>query len=145
MVVDLAVENQPRTIVAAVHWLMSGGGEVDDREAAKAETAATVVEDQIACVVWAAMSHLIAHACDQRRLNRALTRAVFPDSADSAHILFRIANCELRIADCRSKGFAFRIPHSAFQNQIKLSIFQLSLPGRPEIRQHAEIASLISP
>jgi hypothetical protein len=69
VVVDLAIEDEPRALVATVHWLMARGGEIDDRESTKAEAAAMIIEDQIAGVIRSTMSHLIAHARQQRRLN----------------------------------------------------------------------------
>ena len=85
MVVDLAVEDEPRALVTAVHRLMTGGGEIDDRETSKAEAAAAFVKDQLARVVRTTVSHLIAHAREQRGFNRSLTRAVFPNSANATH------------------------------------------------------------
>jgi len=85
VVVDLAVENEPRAFIAAVHRLVARGGEIDDRETTKAEAAAMIVEDQIAGVIGATMSHLIAHACEERGFNRTLTCAIFPNSANTTH------------------------------------------------------------
>ena len=85
VVVDLAVEDEPRAFVAAVHWLMAGGGKIDDGETSKSEPAAALVEDQLTSVVGAAMSHLIAHAREQRGLNRAFTGAILPNSANPTH------------------------------------------------------------
>jgi len=85
VVVNLAVKDEPRLIVAAMHRLVTGGREVDDREPAKPEAATAIVEEEFAGVVGAAMRHLIAHAHEQRGLDRSLTRTVFPNSADSAH------------------------------------------------------------
>ena len=62
VVIDLAVEDEPCALIAAVHRLVAGGREIDDRETTKPEAAAMIVEDQIAGVVRTAMRHLIAHA-----------------------------------------------------------------------------------
>jgi hypothetical protein len=117
VVVNFAVEDEPGALVAAVHRLMTGGGKVDDRQATETETAAMLVEDQLARVVRTAMRHFIAHARDQRKINASFARAVFPNSANAAHQLVKTLG----------------------------KIFQLSLPGSPEIRQHAETESISSP
>src|SRR5262249_47455359 len=50
VVIDLAVEDEPCLLITAVHRLVTGGGQIDDRQPAKAEAAAPVVEDEIAGV-----------------------------------------------------------------------------------------------
>src|ERR1043165_9273309 len=85
VVVDLAVEDEPGVLVAAVHRLMTGGGEIDDRQTAKPEAAAMIIKKQVARVVRAAMRHLVAHSRDERSVDRSFARAVFPDSTDAAH------------------------------------------------------------
>jgi hypothetical protein len=76
VVVDLAVEDKPRAVVAAVHRLMSRRRKIDNREPSK---------DQLARIVRPAMRHLIAHAREQRRLNSSFARPVFPNSTNSTH------------------------------------------------------------
>src|ERR1700741_1327727 len=43
------------------------------------------VEDELARVVRATVSHLIAHAREQRGLDRTLASAVFPNSTNPTH------------------------------------------------------------
>src|SRR5215207_4865499 len=112
VVVNLAVEDEPHALVAAVHWLMSSGGKIDDRETSKAEPAAMLVEDQFSCIVRATMGHLITHAREQRGLNRSLACTILPNSANSAHS-FRRGLHGLSVHDPRLSVFRF--------------IFQLSL------------------
>src|SRR5262249_21189007 len=45
VVVNLAVENQPDSIRAAVHWLMTRFGKIDYRQPAKAKATTRIVED----------------------------------------------------------------------------------------------------
>ena len=89
VVVDLAVKNEPGVFVAAVHRLMTGSREVNDRKPAEAETAMRVVKDQFAGIVRAAMRHLIAHSRDERRLYSTFARAVLPNSANPTHLVAR--------------------------------------------------------
>ncbi len=86
MVVNLAVEDEPHARpVAAAHRLMAGGREVDDREAAEAETQTAAVEEFRAHVVRPAVRHPVAHLLDYAKLDAPLRRPVLPDSADAAH------------------------------------------------------------
>src|SRR6266545_3386817 len=85
MIVNLAVKDQPYTIRTTMHWLISRRREIDDREAAKTETAASLIEKQRTFIIRAAMSHLIAHSLDERNVNPPFARTVFPNSADATH------------------------------------------------------------
>src|SRR5687768_10796391 len=46
------------------------------------------------------MSHFVAHASDQRRINRTLARIVFPNSADATHIVFSLRNLCVSLRLC---------------------------------------------
>ena len=85
MIVNLAVENQPHAIGAAMHRLMARFGQIDDRQTSKAETASGFIKDEFARIVRSAVSHYIAHRSEQPRRDIAARCAVLPDSADSAH------------------------------------------------------------
>src|SRR5438552_9166745 len=85
VVVDLAVENQPDAIRATMHRLVAGFREIDDRQTAKPETAATLVKDQLTSVIRSTVYHHIAHSLDQRALDAACRRSVLPDSTDATH------------------------------------------------------------
>ena len=52
---------------------------------AKTEAEAPVVKDRGALVVRPAMTHLIAHAFDERQIDAPLSCAIFPDSANATH------------------------------------------------------------
>ena len=86
VVVDFAVKNQPDAIGAALHWLMPGWRQIDDRKAAEPKTAAEIVETEFTRVIRATVLHLVAHFCDERYVYTPLACAVFPDSADAAHV-----------------------------------------------------------
>ena len=97
VIVNLAVKDEPDAIGAATHRLVTGFRQIDDRQPAKTKAAAPFVKEQLARVVRSAMRHHVAHALNQRALDSAFSRSVFPDSADSAHYLFSIAGCSLPI------------------------------------------------
>src|SRR6185436_7307499 len=85
MVVDLAIENQPHAIGAATHWLVPRFRQIDDGQSPKAKATATVVKDKRAGVVRPTMRHHIAHALNQRAVDIAARRRIFPDSANTTH------------------------------------------------------------
>jgi hypothetical protein len=85
MVVDLAIENNPMRIVAAVHWLVTGCGKIDDGKPSETEATSLLIKEEIAGVVWTTMRHFIAHAIEQGGLNLPLSCSVFPDSTNAAH------------------------------------------------------------
>jgi hypothetical protein len=85
MVVNLAVEDQPNAIGAAMHWLMTRCRKIDNRETPETESPAAVVENQLAGVIRAAVRHHIAHRSDQRWFDIAMHRSILPDSTDTTH------------------------------------------------------------
>src|SRR6266404_7254128 len=85
MVVNLAVENQPDAIGATMHRLVASFRQIDDRQPAKAQTAASPVKDQLTRVIRPTVYHHVAHSLDERALDATFGRSVLPDSADAAH------------------------------------------------------------
>ena len=64
---------------------MPGFGQINDRKTAKSKSTAAIVEKQFTGIVRATMRHHVAHALDERQLNIAARRSVFPDSANTTH------------------------------------------------------------
>src|SRR4051812_22680889 len=89
MVVYLAVENEPDiSAFAAAHWLMSCRRQIDDREPAKTNSAAAVIENMSSRVVRPAMRHRVAHSFDEGNCDTPFARSILPNSDNSAHISF---------------------------------------------------------
>jgi hypothetical protein len=85
MVVNLTVEHQPELIRTPVHGLMAGFRQINDRQPSKAKPTSTIIENEVACVVWTAMLHLIAHTDNQIIVHPCLRGIMFPNSADTTH------------------------------------------------------------
>src|SRR5689334_3115567 len=82
VVVDLAVEDQPQSLVLVGHRLIAGE-QVDDAQATEAE--ADVGLDVETVGVRPAVAEGVGHRPERRRLHRFRRRAQIDDAADPTH------------------------------------------------------------
>src|SRR6185437_3250774 len=87
IVVDLAVEDDPRAAICVVNWLLAAF-EVDDRETTHRETGGTV--DVEAVFVRSAVTNGVVHARQQLLVNRLPVVSNDPDN--STHRLLILKN-----------------------------------------------------
>src|SRR5512133_3692530 len=83
MIIDLAIEHDPKRLIFIADRLMSGS-QVDDAEPAHADADWTLGVNTI--VVRSTMCHHVAHASHHARLNTGVI-SKFHHSGDSAHRL----------------------------------------------------------
>jgi hypothetical protein len=97
VVVDLAVEDDADRSIGREHWLVPGGGEVDDREPPEAESDAVIGRHERARIIGPAMPDRVAHVYEQRFVKSLAGLTVFIDAANAAHQSISRLPCGFRI------------------------------------------------